>query len=58
MSEFVERFSRICLGYQKKVVDQMRLNEMELSGLEDLGNSGEEPQNIGAASMIISRARP
>jgi hypothetical protein len=41
---FVERFSRICIGYQNKVIQDLGLNVMELSGFEDLGNSGEWPQ--------------
>lgn len=41
---FVERFSRICLSYQNKVAGEVGLNKMELSGFEDLGNSGEWPQ--------------
>lgn len=41
---FAERFSRICLGYQNKVAEQIGFNKMELSGFEDLGNSGEWPQ--------------
>jgi hypothetical protein len=41
---FVNRFSRITLGYQRHVESQIGLNTMELSGFEDLGNSGEWPQ--------------
>jgi len=41
---FVNRFSRITLDYQAKVEKTIGLNTMELSGFEDLGNSGEWPQ--------------
>lgn len=41
---FVERFSRICIGYQNKVAQDLGFNKMELSGFEDLGNSTEWPQ--------------
>jgi len=41
---FVNRFSRICLDYQNKVLDAIGWNQMELTGFEDLGNSPEWPQ--------------
>lgn len=41
---FVERFSRICMGYQQKVEQDLGYNAMEISGFEDLGNSTEWPQ--------------
>ena len=41
---FVNRFSRICLDYQNKVLDTIGWNQMELTGFEDLGNSPEWPQ--------------
>lgn len=44
MGGFVERFSRMTLGYQKKVEGEIGFNTMELSGFEDLGNSTEWPQ--------------
>lgn len=41
---FVRRFSQICIGYQGSVMQKIGLNNMELSGFEDLGNSPEWPQ--------------
>lgn len=44
LNGFVNRFSRICLDYQNKVLDTIGWNRMELTGFEDLGNSPEWPQ--------------
>jgi hypothetical protein len=41
---FVRRFSKLCIEYQSGVMQKIGLNNMELSGFEDLGNSGEWPQ--------------
>lgn len=41
---FVNRFSRITLDYQNKVLNTIGYNNMELTGFEDLGNSPEWPQ--------------
>ncbi|MGE0383166.1 MAG: hypothetical protein AB7Q97_00445 [Gammaproteobacteria bacterium] len=41
---FVRRMSRICIGVDNAVAQRLGLNVMELSGFEDLGNSGEWPQ--------------
>lgn len=41
---FVNRFSRIVLDYQNGVQKRLGLNTMEITGFEDLGNSGEWPQ--------------
>lgn len=41
---FVNRFSRICIDYQNKVLSTIGWNQMELTGFEDIGNSPEWPQ--------------